>query len=117
MNVVPVLGGILVVAFGALGAAKLAALPAMRTRAAHVGFSVAGYRRIGTLEVLATLGLLAGAAVPWIGALAGVGLLLLLGGAVTVHFRNRDGVREMAPALVLGLVALAFVVLLVSQFR
>ena len=35
--------------------------PPMRARAEHVGFSVAAYRRIGLLEILAVVGLLVGA--------------------------------------------------------
>ena len=106
-----------IVAFAALGAAKLAAVPAMRARAAHVGFSVAAYRRIGVLEILAVVGLLVGAFVPVIGALAAAGLLLLLGGAVVAHLRNGDGIREIAPAVVLGLVALGYLLLVVGDLR
>ena len=46
-----ILAGLLVVAFVALGSAKLAAVPAMREGAEHVGFSVSAYRRIGLLVV------------------------------------------------------------------
>lgn len=115
MNPASILGGLLVVAFAALGSAKLAAVPAMRARAEHVGFSVSAYRRIGMLEVLAVLGLLGGALVPVIGALAAAGLVMLLGGAVVAHLRNGDGVREIAPAVVLGLVTLAFLVLVLAD--
>ena len=114
MNATPVLAGVLVVAFGVLGSAKLAAVPAMRSRAAHVGFTVDAYRRIGGLEILAVLGILVGAAVPVIGALAAAGLVLLLGGAVVAHLRNGDGFRELAPALVLGAVAVTFVALVLG---
>lgn len=117
MNPTPILAGLLVVAFVALGSAKLAAVPAMRARAAHVGYSVSAYRRIGLLEVLAVLGLLVGAFVPLIGALAAAGLLMLLGGAFVVHLRNGDGVREIAPALVLALVTLTFLVLVLGDLR
>ena len=117
MTATTVLAGVLVVAFAAAGAAKLAAVPAMRARAAHVGFSVAAYRRIGLLEILGVLGLLAGALVPMIGALAAAGLLLLLGGAVLVHLRSGDGPRELAPAVVLGLTALAFLILVFGDLR
>ena len=72
MNPTTILAGLLIVAFAALGSAKLAAVPAMRTKAEHVGFSVPAYRRIGALEVLAVLGLLVGAFVPVIGAMATV---------------------------------------------
>ena len=112
-----ILAGLLVIAFSAAGLAKLAAVPAMRARAEHVGFSVSAYRRIGLLEVLGVLGLLVGAFVPLIGALAAAGLLMLLGGAVVTHLRHGDGVREIAPALVLGLVTLAYLVLMVGGLR
>jgi hypothetical protein len=112
-----ILAGLMVVAFAAAGSAKLAAVPAMRNRAEHVGFSVAAYRRIGVLEVLAVLGLLVGAFVPLVGALAAGGLLLLLGGAVVAHVRSGDGVREIAPAVLLGAVTLTFLLLVVADLR
>jgi hypothetical protein len=114
MNPTTILAGLLVVAFAILGSTKLAAVPAMRTNAEHVGLSVSAYRRIGFLEVLAVLGLLAGAFVPVIGALAAVGLLILLGGAVLAHLKNGDGVREIAPAVVLGVATLTFLLLVVG---
>jgi hypothetical protein len=117
MTLTTILAVLLVLAFAALGAAKVAAVPAMRARAEHVGFSVAGYRRIGLLELLAVLGLIVGAFVPAIGAMAAVGLLLLLGGAVVTHLRNGDGPREIAPALVLGLATLGYVLLVVGDLR
>jgi hypothetical protein len=117
MTATTILAGVLVVAFAVAGAAKLAAVPAMRARAAHVGFSVAAYRRIGILEILGVLGLLVGALLPVIGALAAAGLLLLLGGAMIAHLRSGDGPRELAPALVLGLATLAFLILMVGGLR
>ena len=117
MTATTILAGVLVVAFAAAGAAKLAAVPAMRARAAHVGMSVAAYRRIGLLEILGVLGLLVGALLPAIGALAAAGLLLLLGGAMIAHLRSGDGPRELAPALVLGLATLAFLILMVGGLR
>jgi len=112
-----VLAGVLVVAFGVLGSAKLAAAPAMRSRAEHVGFSVNAYRGIGALEILAVIGILVGVAIPLIGALAATGLVVLLGGAVAAHLRNRDGWRELAPAVVLGAVAVMFVIFVLSNVR
>jgi hypothetical protein len=117
MTTATILAGLLVVAFAATGSAKLAAVPAMRVKAEHVGFSVAAYRRIGFLEVLGVLGLIVGAFVPVIGALAAAGLLILLGGAIVAHLRNGDGIREIAPAVVLGMVALSFLVLVVGSVR
>jgi hypothetical protein len=117
MTTTAILAGLLVLAFAAAGSAKLAAAPAMRARAAHVGYSVSAYRGIGLLEVLAVLGLLLGAFVPLIGVLAATGLVLLLGGAVVVHLRHGDGMREIAPALVLGLVTLTYLLLMVGELR
>ena len=117
MTPTPILAGLMVVAFAAAGSAKLAAVPAMRARAEHVGFSVAAYRRIGLLEVLGVLGLLIGAFVPIIGALAAVGLLMLLGGACVAHLRNGDGLREMAPALVLGLVTGSYLLFVLGDLQ
>ena len=117
MNPTSILAALLIVAFATLGSAKLAAVPAMRTKAERVGFSVSAYRRIGALEVLGVLGLLVGAFVPVIGALAAVGLLILLGGAVLAHLKNGDGVREIAPAIVLGAAALTFLILIVAGLR
>jgi DoxX-like family len=117
MNATPVLAGVLVVAFVLLGSAKLAAVPAMRARAEHVGFTVDAYRRIGALEILAVVGILVGVAFPVLGALAAAGLVLLLGGAVVTHLRNGDAVREVAPAVVLGVVAAVYAVLVLGGLR
>ena len=117
MTPTTILAGLLVVAFAALGSAKLAAIPAMRAKAEHVGLSVLAYRRIGFVEVLAVIGLLIGAFVPVIGALAAAGLLMLLGGAILAHLRNGDGIREIAPAVVLGLVTVSYLLLMVGDLR
>ena len=117
MTPTPILAGLLVVAFTGLGSAKLAAVPAMRAKAHHVGFSVTAYRRIGLLEVLGVLGLIVGTFVPVIGALAAAGLLMLLGGAIIAHLRNGDGLRAVAPAVVLSLMTLSFLLLVVPDLR
>ena len=52
-----------------------------------------------------------------IGALAAAGLLVLLGGAVVAHVRNGDGIREIAPAVLLGLVTLSYVLLVIGGLR
>jgi len=117
MTTTTILAGLLVVAFAALGSAKLAAVPPMRAKAEHVGLSVLAYRRIGFVEVLAVIGLIVGAFVPVIGALAAAGLLMLLGGAILAHLRNGDGIREIAPAVVLGLVTVSYLLLMIGDLR
>lgn len=112
MNAAAILTVILAIAFAAIGGAKLLAVPSMRARAEHVGLGVGAYRMIGGLEVAGAAGLVAGFAVPLLRALAALGLLLLLAGAVVAHLRVKDGLEEMAPALVLG--ALSAILLTLS---
>ena len=102
MNTTVVLTVLLAIAFGAIGSAKLLAVPSMRARAEHVGLGIDAYRAIGALEVAGAVGLVAGFSLPLLRALAALGLLLLLVGAVVAHLRVKDGLKEMAPALVLG---------------
>ncbi|WP_280241563.1 DoxX family protein [Nocardia abscessus] len=111
MSVAPVvLALVLAVFFAALGAAKVLAVPFMRERAAHVGYTVTAYRAIGSAEIAGALGLLLG--IGWwpLGVAAGIGLVLLLAGAVVVHVRTGDGVREFTPAIVSCVLTVAYVV-------
>ncbi|WP_040781311.1 DoxX family protein [Rhodococcus ruber] len=100
-----------------LGVSKMSAISPMRERAAHVGMSVGTYRGIGALEVAGAAGLLLGGLVPALGAAAGVGLLLLMVGAVVAHVRNGDGLREMMPAVVVGALILAYLLVLFGSIR
>ncbi len=118
MNLMPAIFAVLpALIFLTLGSAKVAAVQPMRARAAEVGFSTLAYRRIGALEVAGAIGLLLGAVAPLIGALAGAGLLLLLGGAVVTHLRQGDGPRKIAPAVVSGLLVAAYLVALFAATR
>jgi hypothetical protein len=113
MNLTPAVLAVLpALIFLALGTAKVAAVQPMRARAAEVGFSTLAYRRIGLLEVAGAIGLLLGVVEPVIGALAGAGLLLLLGGAIVTHLRHGDGPRKVVPAVVCGLLVAAYLVAL-----
>lgn len=107
MNATVVLTVLLAIPFAAIGCAKLLAVPAMRARADHVRLGVGAYRLIGALEVAGALGLVAGTVVPLLRTSAALGLLLLLVGAVVAHLRVEDGLRDMAPAIVLGALAAA----------
>ncbi len=109
-----VLAVLLALAFTGVGSAKILALQPMRERAAEVGFSTTAYRRIGLLEVAGAIGLLLGSVAPLIGALAGVGLLLLLGGAVVAHVREGDGPKKFAPAVICGVLVAAYLVALLA---
>ena len=105
-----VLAALLMLQAVAFGGAKILRLEPMRQRAAHVGFTVKDYSRIGVLEVLAAVGLALGIAVPAIGVLAAGGLVLLLGGAVVAHRRAGDRPAEAAPALTVAALACAYIV-------
>ena len=108
MTALLALAAIVAVVFLALGVAKLAAVAPMRDRAAHLGQSVASYRVIGALEIAGAVGVVLGLVVLPLGALAGAGLLLLLGGAVVVHLRHHDQPSHLVPALAAGLLVAAY---------
>jgi hypothetical protein len=103
--------------FSAIGVAKILAVPSMRERATHTGYSVAAYRGIGFAEIAGALGLVLGIGWWQLGVAAGIGLALLLVGAVVVHVRIGDGVRECAPAIVGCLVAVVYLVTLLGAAR
>ncbi|MVU80681.1 invasion protein [Nocardia sp. ET3-3] len=111
-NVVTVLAGVLAAEFLTFGAAKLLAVPAMRERAGHLGFSTAFYRGIGVLEIAGGSGALIGLARPRVGAAAGIGLGSLMTGAGLAHRRNHDDVAALAPAVGTGLLVGAYLVAL-----
>ncbi|MFF4213152.1 DoxX family protein [Streptomyces sp. NPDC001796] len=98
--------------FALLGVAKLLALGPMPEMAAHAGFSTRAYRVVGALELAGAVGVALGPAVPLCGGLAGIGLLLLLAGAVIMHVRKGDGPAKFAPALVCAALVAWYLVLL-----
>ncbi|MEU4682284.1 DoxX family protein [Streptomyces xinghaiensis] len=102
---------VLAALFLVLGAAKLAAVPAMRQAAAHAGMTTTHYRLLGTLEVAAAAGLLAGLRITALGAAASAGLILLMAGAVLVHLRSGDPAARGLPAAVVGTLAAAHLLL------
>jgi hypothetical protein len=114
MNVSIALAALVAIIFTAAGAAKILAVPPMRAAAAHAGFTVAAYRRIGVLEVAGAIGVLIGLVRPLLGGLAGAGLLLLLAGAMVTHQRNHDGPREVAPAVVCAALVAGYLAALIG---
>jgi putative intracellular protease/amidase len=104
---------LLTVFFGTLAGAKLAAVPAMREAATHLGFTVAQYRAVGVLELAGALGLLAGLRWASIGVAAGIGLVVLMLGAAAAHAAHRDPAARVAVPLLTGVVTAACVAALV----
>jgi hypothetical protein len=105
-----VCAAILAIAFAKLGSAKVAVHPRMVERAHHVGFSASSYRVIGLLELAAAVGVLAGLAWRPLGVAAAFALVILLLGACIAHLRVRASIAALVPALVLGVVAVAYLV-------
>jgi putative oxidoreductase len=56
----------------------------------------------GSLEVLGGLGLLIGTWLPWLAALASIGLALVMLGAVSTQLRTRAPLQRIAVPLVVG---------------
>ena len=107
------LGIVLVTLFTALGIAKVVPLPAMRTAAAHLGYSTAQYRAIGAVELAGAIGVSIGLAVHPIGAAASIGLVLLMLGAARAHIANGDGAGHVAVPLIVAALAAALLASLV----
>ena len=98
----------------ALGLSASAAMTFTRTPAAaghrtKLGVPDTGLPWLGTAKAAGALGLLAGLAVPALGAAAAIGLVLYFAGAVVTHLRAKD--YELAPALVLTVLPAAALVL------
>lgn len=77
----------------------------------HVGLRERQIRLLGTVEILGALGLLIGIWVPILGQLASIGFVVYFIGAVVAHIRARDGVKEMAPAIILLVLSIIVAVL------
>lgn len=107
------LAAILIALFGALGIAKLAAVPAMRTAAEHLRFSVTQYRVLGALEIAGAAGIAIGVSLPLIGVTAAVGLVLLMLGAAGAHLTRSDGPARIAVPLLVAGIALAYLLTVV----
>ncbi|MGW0190879.1 DoxX family protein [Streptomyces sp. NPDC003362] len=101
--------------FTLLGTGKLLATAQMTERAAHVGFTVGGYRVIGVLELAGVLGLFAGWVVTGLGIAAAAGFLLLLAGAVLAHLRAGDRLPAAAPAILSAVLVVAYLIALFQK--
>lgn len=108
---------VLTALFAVLGAMKLAATKQMRDRAAHVGMPVVTYRAIGAFEVAGAAGLVIGTVWWPAGLAAGIGLVLLMVGAIATHVRVRDRIAEAIPAIVTFVLAVGYVILVPTVDR
>jgi uncharacterized membrane protein YphA (DoxX/SURF4 family) len=107
-----IIAGLLAVAFLASGAVKLAR-PKEKLAALGMGwvedFSAGAVKAIGTLEVLAAVGLILPAALgiaPVLVPLAAVGLVVLMAGAIITHLRRHEAQVIASPMALLALAVL-----------
>ena len=89
-------------------AAKLTGKPRMRKSAAHFSIPWPRYRLIGITELAAAAGILIGLWWHPLGLAAAAGMALLLLGAIITHRKAADSAKEMAPALLALVLALAY---------
>ena len=107
-----IIAGLLAVLFLAGGAVKLAQ-PKEKLAASGFGFvedvSAGTVKAIGTLEVLAAMGLILPAVLdiaPVLVPLAAVGLVLLMVGAIITHLRRHEAQTIVVPLALLALAVL-----------
>jgi hypothetical protein len=96
-------------------AGKLLGHPRMRQSAAHFGIAWPRYRLIGAAELAAAAGVLAGLWWHPLGVAAAAGMTLLLLGALITHRRTADSGKEMAPALLVLAVTLAYLAIALAS--
>ena len=94
---------------------KLVGVQKMREGAQEMGIPFARYRLIGVLELAAFAGLLIGIWWPALGVAAGIGMVLLLAGALGFHVKNRDGLVALLPAVVCEILMIAYLVVAFGQ--
>ena len=70
----------------------------------------------GSLEVLGGIGLLIGIWLPWLAALAGIGLTLVMLGAVLTQLRIREPLQRIALPTLMGALAIVIAVSYWSAF-
>lgn len=101
----------IVLSLALLGSAagKLTKNPKATEALNTVGVPEARWPVLAGLEIAGAVGLVVGLWVPALGVAAGVGVVLYFLGAVVAHLRVDDS--EIGPALALGLVAVAAIVL------
>lgn len=109
--VAALLSVVLFVSFAAAGAQKIVFNPSTSKAAEHLGFTKRGYQRIGQVELLGAVAVMAGlvasrgSVLGVLNEIAAAALTVMMGLAIRVHRRQGDAARFLTPALVLGVVA------------
>ncbi len=105
-----VFGGVTAFFMLASGIAKVTGQPAMREAAAHFELPWSQYVLIGVAELAAVVGLLLGIWAAGLGLAAGIGVVLVMVGALVFHARYGDPVKHWVASLVVLGAALGYVV-------
>ncbi len=113
MNVAAwILGAILIAVFAFAGATKVLDLDRQRE---HFGYSANQYRLIGLSEVAGAVGIVIGLIwrqVEWVALAAGTGICALMVGALITHARVEDEAKDTAPAGVIFVLAIVFMIVI-----
>ena len=104
-------GGLIAIASIASGSAKIARHEKVVGILTRVGVPPARIPLLGALQILGGLGVIIGIWVPVLGVVSALCLTLYYLGAIFAHLRIKDPLKEVAPAIVLFLVALITTVL------
>ncbi|MEV0031951.1 DoxX family protein [Nocardia sp. NPDC050793] len=115
MTVTTILAALLAIVLLGAGVTMTLALSFQRDTAAHLGFSVNAFRRIGVLELLGAIGVLLGLTIPALGALAAAAVVALMVGAAISHLRVRDRFPQLIPPIGVAAVAVAYLILIGQQ--
>lgn len=81
---------------------KLRKMPQVMESMTHVGVKPNQIPQLAYLEILGALGLLIGIAVPLLGLVSAIALMLYFLGAVVAHLRVKDKFKDFGPALFLA---------------
>jgi uncharacterized membrane protein YphA (DoxX/SURF4 family) len=107
---------VLFLSFASAGAQKIVFNPATSKAAEHLGFTKRGYQRIGYVELLGAVAVIAGlvasrgSVLGVLNEIAAAALSVMMGVAIKVHLRRGDAAKLLTPALVLGVIALVEVI-------
>lgn len=110
---VTVVSSLLALTLLASGVMKVRRAPAVVANLTPLGVPERVIPGLGTLEIAATLGLLAGLVWWPIGAAAAIGSILYFAGAVVTHVRVRN--NDIAPAAALLLASVAALALIIAS--
>lgn len=109
-----IVGLALIIMMGGSGAMKLMDHQMAQDNRKHLGLTAGLSRAIGGAEVAAAVGFFIGLLVDdnaeWIGALAAIGVIFLMIGAVIYHQRAGDEPKALVPAIVVLVLAIVYFV-------